>query len=199
MLWHLVAMSKHIHLCLPNLITQPFNQIPHKNLPHLNLDASHLEPQRSRSKASLRQWQHELRLLKESSTISVNEVKWTILTKCCHCNRMDTRAPPFTFIPNFLLYLLQVRKLQPTIIDGCKLAIAHKLGNSPINVSKDENLIRLLDTFHRDKPKGWRGIPSWNLSLVCHQLTPFEPLKEASLMDLTFKTVFLFFISLYPT
>ena len=48
-------------------------------------------------------------------------------------------------------------------------------------------------SFHRDRPKGRRGIPSWNLSLVLHQLTkaPFEPLKEASLKHLTFKTVFL--------
>ena len=38
-----------------------------------------------------------------------------------------------------------------------------------------------------------KGIPSWNLSLVLHQLTkaPFEPLKKASLKHLTFKTVFL--------
>ena len=44
-----------------------------------------------------------------------------------------------------------------------------------------------------DRPKGRRGIPSWNLSLVLHQLTqaPFEHLKEASLKHLTFKTVFL--------
>ena len=45
----------------------------------------------------------------------------------------------------------------------------------------------------RDRPEVQRGIPSWNLSLVLHQLTkaPFEPLKEASLKHLTFKTVFL--------
>ena len=65
--------------------------------------------------------------------------------------------------------------------------------NFPINASKDENLTRLLDSFHRDRPKGRRGIPSWNLSLVLHQLTkaPFEPLKEVSVKQLTFKTVFL--------
>ena len=36
------------------------------------------------------------------------------------------------------------------------------------------------------------GCPSWNLSLVLHQLNkaPFEPIKEASLKHLTFKTVF---------
>ena len=91
------------------------------------------------------------------------------------------------------MYLFQDRKLQPSTIDGYRSAIADKLGNSPINISKDENLTCLLDSFHRDRPKGQRGILSWNLSLVLHQLTkaPFEPIKEASLKHLTFKTVFL--------
>ena len=91
------------------------------------------------------------------------------------------------------MYLFQDRKLQPSTIDGYRSAIADELGNSPLNISKDENLTHLLDSFHRDRPKGRRGIPSWNLSLVLQQLTkaPFEPIKEASLKHLTFKTVFL--------
>ena len=52
-------------LCLPNLLIQPFNQTPHRNLLNLNLHVWLLEPQLSRNRASLRQWQHELRLLKE--------------------------------------------------------------------------------------------------------------------------------------
>ena len=57
----------------------------------------------------------------------------------------------------------------------------------------DGNLTRLLDNFHKERPKGQKGTPSWNLSLVLHQLTkaPMESLKEAALKDLTFKTVFL--------
>ena len=107
---------------------------------------------------------------------------------------MDFRAPPIKSIADILLYLFQERKLQPSTIDSYRSAIADKLGNSPINVSKNEHLNRLLvDSFHRDRPKGRRGIPSWNLSLVLHQLTkaPFEPIKEAFLKYLTFKTVFL--------
>ena len=128
-----------------------------------------------------------------SSTRSVYEAKWTIFTKWCLSNQVDFRAPPLKAIADFLLHLFQEKKLQPSTIDGYRSAIADKLGNSTINVSKDENLTRLLDSFHRDRPKGRRGIPSWNLSLVLHQLTkaPFEPLKEASLKHLTFKTVFL--------
>ena len=106
---------------------------------------------------------------------------------------MDFRAPPVKSVADFLMYLFEERKLQPSTIDGYRSAIADKLGNSTLNISKDENLTRLLDSFHRDRPKGRRGIPSWSLSLVLHQLTkaPFEPIKEASLKHLTFKTVFL--------
>ena len=127
------------------------------------------------------------------STRSVYEAKWTIFTKWCISNQVDIRSPSIKSIADFLLHLFEDRKLQPSTIDGYRSAIADKLGNSVVNVSKDENLTRLLDSFHRDRPKGRRGIPSWNLSLVMHQLTkaPFEPIREASLKHLTFKTVFL--------
>ena len=127
------------------------------------------------------------------STRSVYEAKWTIFTKWCITNQVDFRAPPVKSVADFLMYLFEDRKLQPSTIDGYRSAIADKLGNFPVNISKDENLTRLLDSFHRDRPKGRSGIPSWNLSLVLHQLTkaPFEPIQEASLKHLTFKTVFL--------
>ena len=123
------------------------------------------------------------------STRSVYEAKWTIFTKWWLSNQVDFRAPPVKSIADFLLN----KKLQPSTFDGYRSAIADKLTNSPINVSKDENLTRLLDSFQRDKPKGRRNIPSWNLSLVLHQLTkaPFKPINEASLNHLTFKTVFI--------
>ena len=127
------------------------------------------------------------------STRSVYEAKWTIFTKWCITNQVDFRSPPVKSVADFLMYLFEDRKLQPSTIDGYRSAIADKLGNSTLNISKDENLTRLLDSFHRDRPKGRRGIPSWNLSLVLHQLTkaPFEPIKEASLKYVTFKAVFL--------
>ena len=127
------------------------------------------------------------------STRSVYEAKWAIFTKWCITNQVDFRTPPVKSVADFLMYLFEERKLQPSTIDGYRSVIADKLGSSTLNISKDENLTRLLDSFHRDRPKGRRGIPSWNLSLVLHQLTkaPFEPIKEASLKHLTFKTVFL--------
>ena len=106
---------------------------------------------------------------------------------------MDFGSPSVNQTADFLLYLFKDRKLQPSTIEGYRTAIADMVGNQRLNISKDENLIHLLDSFHRDKPKGRRGVPSWNLSFVLHQLTkaPFEPMRKASLKHLTFKTVFL--------
>ena len=61
---------------------------------------------------------------------------------------------------------LQERKLQPSTIDGYRTAIADKVGNSSVDTSKDKNLTRILDSFHRDRHKGCRGILSWNISFV---------------------------------
>ena len=64
--WDLVAMSSQNPLSLPNLpnlLTQPFSQTAHGDLPNLNLHAWLLEPQQLKNRASLRQWQRELRLL----------------------------------------------------------------------------------------------------------------------------------------
>ena len=78
---------------------------------------------------------------------------------------MDFRSPSIKQNADFLLYLFQERHLQPSTIDGYRTAIADKIGNDKVNISKDENLTCLLDSFHRDKPKGRRvyllGIFPW--------------------------------------
>ena len=109
---------------------------------------------------------------------AVYKSKWSIFVKWCDSHKVDFRSPSISQIADFLLYLFKERQLQPSTIEGYRTAIADMVGNDKLNISKDENLTRLLDNFHRDKPKGRRGVPSWNLSLVLHQLTktPFEPM-----------------------
>ena len=117
-----------------------------------------------------------------------------MFVKWCDTNKVDFRSPSVNQIADFLLYLFKERNLQPSTIEGYWTAIAGMVGNDRLNISKDENLTHLWDSFHRDKPKGMRGVPTWKLSLVLHQLTkaPFEPIRKASLKHLTFKTAFLF-------
>ena len=127
------------------------------------------------------------------STRSIYEAKWTVFVRWCKTSQVDFRSPSIKQIADFLLHLFQEKNLQPSTIEGYRSAIADKLGNASLNVCKDENLTRLLDSFNRDRPKGRRGVPSWNLSLVLHQLTkpPFELLRKASLKHLNFKKVLL--------
>ena len=103
------AMCSQIPLCLPKLLTRPFNQTPHRNLSNLNLHGWFLEPQQSRGRASLKQCQHESRLKEDQ--LDQSEVKWAFLTKWCLSKQCDLRAPPIKSRADFLLYLFQDRKL----------------------------------------------------------------------------------------
>ena len=94
--------------------------------------------------------------LQKSSTRYVYQAKWAIFTKWCTEQKVDVGSPGKS-IADFILYLFE--GLQPGTIDSYRSAIADKLGNSPVNISTNEDLTRLLDSFHRDRPKVRRGYP----------------------------------------
>ena len=77
-----------------------------------------------------------------------------VFVKWCESIKVDVGSPSVTQIADFLLHLFRDRKLQPSTIEGYRTAIADMMGNEKVHISKDENLTRLLDSFHRDKPKG---------------------------------------------
>ena len=83
------------------------------------------------------------------STRSVYEAKWTIFTKWCDANQVDFRSPPVKSVADFLMYLFEDKKLQPSTIDGYRSAISDKLGDTTVNISKNDNLTRLLESFQR--------------------------------------------------
>ena len=160
----------------------------------LNLLAWLLEPQLSRSRAYLRQWQHKMRFLRKDQPDQSMRQSESSLQSGASVIRWTLGAPPLKAIADFLLYLFQDRKLQPGTIDGYRSAIADKLGIPPLMSARMRiSLVSWIASTETD-PRVRGGIPSWNLSLVLHQLSkaPFEPMKEATLKHLTFKTVLLF-------
>ena len=56
-------------------------------------------------------------------------------------------------IADFLLHLFFRRENYNPIPLKDRFAIADKIGNSQVNISQNENLNRLLDIFHRDRPR----------------------------------------------
>ena len=166
--WDLVSMSVQIPLSFPkvgNLLTQPFNQCPHRDLHSLNLHAWLQQAGFSEEVAT------RIEAPQRRSTRAIYESKWAVFVRWCEEHKVDFGSPSIKQIADFLLFLFQEKHLLPSTIDGYRTAISDKIGNGQVNIGKDENLTRLLDSFHRDKPKGRRGVPSWNLSLVLHQLT----------------------------
>ena len=90
--WDLVSLSVQIPFMLPlqkDLVIQPFNGLPHRNLTNLNLHAWLLEPLPFRDRGSLMKLQQELKLLRDfqpepytkqsGSFLSngVNQTRWT--------------------------------------------------------------------------------------------------------------------------
>ena len=124
-----------------------------------------------------------------SSTRTLYEAKWSVFVRWGETSQVDFRSPSIKQIADFLLNLFQEKNLQPSTIDGYRSAIVDKLGNSSLNVSKDENLTRLLDSFQKGQRVAGEslvGTSPWKLTKP-----PFEPLRKASLKHLTFKMVFL--------
>ena len=125
--WDLVTISSQIPLCLPNLGDSAVQ-------PCLAPRTTAIKEQGFSEAVAA-----QIEAPQRGSTRSVYEAKWTIFTKWCLSNQVDFRAPPLKAIPDFLLHLFQDRKLQPGTIDGYRSAIADKLGNVPINVSKQSH------------------------------------------------------------
>jgi integrase len=107
---------------------------------------------------------------------------------------LDPFALTSALLAEFLLYLFDVRKLQPSTIKGYRSAIArvYSLCGLP-DPGADRDVTRLLNNFSLNRPRSVRLFPKWNIELVLNFLAhdPFEPLEAASLERLTTKTVFL--------
>ena len=106
---------------------------------------------------------------------------------------MEISSVSIKDILEFFMYLFSQRKRRPTTIEGYRTALADNLNSHNLDISHSVELTRLINSFHRDRPKASRVLPAWDLSVVLHVLTqyPFEPIRKASIKFLTFKTVFL--------
>ena len=126
----------------------------------------------------------------QSSTWTIYKSKWALFEKWCRENSVDFSTPSMKQISDFFLYHDLNRR--PSTIDGYRTAIVDTLGPSGQHIAHNEDLHRLLSSFHRDHPKSSRNLPKWNLSLVLNELTkaPFEPMKDTDLKHLTLKTAF---------
>ena len=172
--------------------TATFQQVPQqRGVPESTCVASGFQESNSGRFSS--EVAERIKAPQRESSRKVYQSRWTIYGQWCTENKVDITSTAVTQVAEFLNYLFTVKNLKPATITGYRTAIADALGSQGEFISKSLELNRLIASFTRDRPKPNRSIPTWDLSLVLLGLTkpPFEPLSEAPLKWLTYKTVFL--------
>ena len=118
----------------------------------------------------------------------------------CQSQGLAGINPTILEIANFFVFLFQDKKLQPLTIQGYRTALQDHYGVITPDIRSSSILSRLLQSFHRDRPKALRTLPPWDLRVVLQALTtsPFEPLSIVNLKFLTLKTSFLLALASGP-
>ena len=169
--WDLVTMSSQIPLSLPILAqpadtalkSDPLQKSDKSKSPCMAPRASAIKEQGFSETVAARIESHQ-----RGSTRSVYESKWTIFTKWCVTNQVDFRAPPVKSVSEFLMYLFQERKLQPSTIDGYRSAIAHPSISARTKIS----LVSWIVSTETDPKAGGEsspGISPWSYT-SCQRL-----------------------------
>ena len=116
----------------------------------------------------------------------------------CDSHGVDPRSAPVTQVVDFLITLFDKGREVSTIC-GYRSAIAaiHTGFSDGTCVSSAPCLGKLLRALYLKRSPVRKLLPSWSLPSVLEALVkpPFEPLAEASLRDVTVKTVFLLAIA----
>ena len=97
-------------------------------------------------------------------------------------------------IADFLLYLFEEKTCQVSTIKGYRAMISNTLKfKNGAKIGSDPIISELIRSFEFQRPVQRSLYPKWDLACVLNSLCkgPYEPLRKASLLHLTQKTVFL--------
>ncbi|XP_045130668.1 uncharacterized protein LOC123515846 [Portunus trituberculatus] len=130
---------------------------------------------------------------KRPSTIMNYQYKWKRFREWCKREGHTVSNPTSQKIADFLVFLRQDCRMSVTAIKGYKAMLNGVFALKGFDLSTDPVLREVIKTCSRQVQRPPCRAPSWNVDVVLKALTcpPFEPLHQASLRDLTKKTLFL--------
>jgi integrase len=97
-------------------------------------------------------------------------------------------------VAEFLTHLFRDKELCVTTLAGYRSVLLNTLKDlSGTDFSENPQLKKLLASFTIERPRSLRTLPQWDLALVMRRLTrfPFEPMRDAPLYAVSWKTAFL--------
>ena len=120
--------------------------------------------------------------------------KWVTFTHWCNRKGIDPTKATLPQLANFLTYLRDSRKLSGGTIASYVSSIASVRNfEQGARLTKVPEIAAIIKGFKQEDYKTKFCPPKWDLNLVLRTLMgpPFEPLAEATLQHLTWKTCFL--------
>ena len=120
--------------------------------------------------------------------------RWLRFTQWAAGQGFDPLSPTAAQIASFLYSLFDTHGLSPQTIKGyrtCLGLVLNRTGKAKVVLHK--TISDLIASMELQRPRITPVLPQWDLGIVLEALSksPYEPLREASLKHLTFKTIFL--------
>ena len=132
------------------------------------------------------------------STNSLYQHRWSVYFQWCRSHNYSASRPTVNSICEFLIYLKEEKKLATDTIRGYRSMLHTVLRHVGFDIRNNEDIGDVIRALQIQDPPGSKEIVYWNLDVVLRFLcsSKFEPLEQASLVDLTKKTLFLITLAL---
>ena len=132
-------------------------------------------------------------LARRPSSRAGYQVKWSVYRKWCTSEGHSISRPSLSKIADFLFWLRRSKKLSVSAVMGYRSMLSAVFRSVLPEISTSTVIHDLLRSFRVEAPIRSVTPPSWDLLKVLEFLKSpvFEPLNQASLRDLTQKTLFL--------
>ena len=127
-------------------------------------------------------------------TYRMYDDRWLRFTHWAAREGFDPLNPSDAQIATFLYSLFDTHGLSPQTVKGyrtCLGSVFNRTGKA--TVVQHKTISDMIASMELQRPRVMPVLPQWDLGIVLEALSkpPYEPLWEASLKHLTFKTVFL--------
>ena len=131
-------------------------------------------------------------LARKPSSRAGYQAKWLVYRRWCTTKGHSISRPSLPKIADFLFWLRRSRKLSVSAVMGYRSMLSAVFKSVLPEISTLAVLHDLLRSFRVEAPIRMVSPPAWNLIAVLEFLksSVFEPLRQASLRDLTRKTLF---------
>ena len=132
-------------------------------------------------------------LARRPSSRAGYQAKWSVYRKWCTSEGHSISRPSLPKIVDFLFWLRRSKHLSVSAVRGYRSMLSAVFRSVLPEISTSLVLQDLLSSFSVEAPVRSATPPSWDLLKVLEYLKSpvFEPLHQASLRDLTRKTLFL--------